>query len=124
MWRLVLCTALLAHAGLGVCAAGQTGESYPNKPIRLIEAFAAGGTSDYVARVTASKLTDRFGQTVIVDNRTGAGGNLGAEMAARANPDGYTLLMGVSSALAPSRSLYSKLGYNLLKDFLYVTSVA
>src|SRR5581483_9062458 len=103
-----ICAAILAHAGTGFCA-------YPAKPIRMIEAFSAGGTSDYVARVVASTLAERIGQPVIVDNRSGAGGNVGAEMAARAMPDGYTLFLGVSSALAPSRSLYPKLGYDVLK---------
>ena len=121
MWKRLLVITILTHANYGVWAASG---AYPNKPIRIIDGFPAGGGADYLARVIGPKLTERFGHPVIVDNRPGAGGNLGAEIAARANPDGYTLLMGVSSALAPSRGLYPKLGYDLLKDFSYVSRVA
>ncbi len=124
MWKRLLGTVILAHASCGVWAASGSADPYPSKPIRIIDGFPAGGGADYLARVIGPKLTERFGQPVIVDNRPGAGGNLGAEIAARANPDGYTLLLGVSSALAPSRSLYPKLGYDLLKDFSYVSRVA
>ena len=124
MWKRLLGTVILAHASCGVWAASGSADSYPSKPIRIIDGFPAGGGADYLARVIGPKLTERFGQPVIVDNRPGAGGNLGAEIAARANSDGYTLLLGVSSALAPSRSLYPKLGYDLLKDFAYVSRVA
>lgn len=77
-----------------------------------------------MARVIGSKLTERFGQPVVIDNRAGASGNLGAGIVARANPDGYTLLMGVSAGLASSPSLYRKLGYDVLRDFSYVSRVA
>ncbi len=124
MWKRLLCTAILAHASCGVWAASGTADSYPSKPIRIVDGFAAGGSSDFLSRIIASKLTERFGQTVIVDNRPGAGGNVGAEIMARANPDGYTLHLGASTSLASSRSLYPKLGYDLLKDFSYISSVA
>lgn len=121
MWKKLLCTAIVAHASFGVWAASGT---YPNKPIRLLDGYPPGGGTDFVARVSGAKMAETFGQTVIVDNRPGAAGNLAAEITARANPDGYTLLLGVSTGLASSPSLYRKLGYDLLKDFSYVSLVA
>ncbi len=124
MWKALLCTAILAHASFGVWAASGKAESYPNKPIRLILGFPPGGTSDVLARIIGPRITERLGQTVIVDNRPGAAGNLAAELAARANPDGYTLMMAVNPNLSSSPSLYKKLGYDLMRDFTYVTTVA
>lgn len=124
MWKGLLCAAIFACANCGVWAASGNAESYPNKPIRVIDSFPPGGSSDYMARVIGAKLTERFGQPVIVDNRAGASGNLGAEIVARANPDGYTLFLAVSAGLASSPSLYRKLGYDVLKDFSYISRVA
>ena len=124
MWKRLLGTALLTQASFGICAAIASADSYPSKPIRIIDGFAAGGSTDYVARVIGPKITERFGQIVVVDNRPGASGNLAAEMAARANPDGYTLFIGLSAILSSSLSLYPKLGYDLLKDFSYISRVA
>jgi tripartite-type tricarboxylate transporter receptor subunit TctC len=118
-----LFAAIVAHASFGVGAATVPAESYPNKPIRLLDGFPAGGGTDYVARVTGAKITERFGQTVLVDNRPGAGSALAAEITARAIPDGYTLMLIASSALASSPSLYPKLGF-ALKDFSYISLVA
>src|SRR5438552_41106 len=123
MWKRLLYTAILAHAGCGVWAASGDAGSYPSKQIRIIDGFPPGGGTDYVARVIGPKLTERLGQSVIVDNRPGAGGNIGAENTARASPDGYTLSVIGSTTLAPSRSLYPKLGYDLLKDFSYISRV-
>lgn len=123
MWKRLLCTAIFVHTSFGVCAAGGNADSYPSKSIRVICGFPAGGTDDYMARVVGAKLTERFGQTVIVDIRPGATGNLAAEIAARANPDGYTLMMGIVTVMSTSRSLYPKLGYDLLKDFSYISLV-
>ena len=103
---------------------GPAAGNYPNKPIRMIDAFGAGGGTDYIARLIGQKLAERFNQSVIVDNRGGAGGNIGAEIAAKATPDGYNLFMGVVPALAPSVSLYSRLPYNVMKDFAFITLVA
>src|SRR5688572_10432814 len=100
----------------GVCAAAEKADAYPNSPIRLIDGFAAGGSSDYLARAIAPKLTARLGQTVIVENRPGSRGNIGSEIAAHATPDGYTLLIRTSTSQESKRSLYPKLGYELLKD--------
>jgi tripartite-type tricarboxylate transporter receptor subunit TctC len=124
MWKRLLCAAILAHASFSVWAASGTADSYPNKPLRAILGFPPGGSDDYLARIIGPKLTERFGQTVIVDNRPGAAANIGAEITAGANPDGYTLFLGPSTLLAASRSLYPKLGYDLLKDFSYISRVA
>ena len=124
MWKHWLCAAVLAHASFSACAASAPPESYPGRPIRLIDGFPAGGATDFAARVIGSKLSEHFGQAVIVDNRPGAGSAIAAEITARANPDGHTLMLVVSSALASSPSLYPKLGYDPLKDFAYVSLVA
>jgi tripartite-type tricarboxylate transporter receptor subunit TctC len=120
MWQQLLCVILLAHASNGAWSA----DPYPNKAIRIIDGFAPGGSADYLARVIAPKLSERLGQPVIVENRPGAAGNIGAAFVAHANADGYTLLMGSATALSSSPSLYRKLDYDLMKDFAYVTRVA
>ena len=99
----------------GFAGAAQAQGSYPERPIRLIVPFSAGGTSDLVARIMATKLGEELNQTVIVDNRDGAGSTLGVSIAARATPNGYTLLV-AHNALAINQTLYSKLPYNALKD--------
>ncbi|MDB5862411.1 MAG: tripartite tricarboxylate transporter receptor family protein [Betaproteobacteria bacterium] len=99
-------------------------EDYPHKPIRFIDAFVPGGATDVMARIIGQKITEKFGQQVIVDNRAGAGGNVGAEIAAKATPDGYTLLMANVPSLAPSPSLYPKLGFDVLNDFAYISVLA
>src|ERR1043166_8139388 len=124
MWRRLLCSVILAHACCEGWAASGNADSYPSKPIRLIDGFAAGGSADYIARGVGPVLAERLGQSVIVDNRPGAGGNVGAQIVARALADGNTLMMGSITALSSSRSLYPKLGYDLLKDFSFVSQVA
>jgi tripartite-type tricarboxylate transporter receptor subunit TctC len=91
-------------------------QSYPSKPIKMLVPFPAGGTVDFFARVIAPKLGDALGQQVVVENRAGAGGNIAAEFVAKASADGYTLLMG-SEIVSINTSLYSKLGYDPVKDF-------
>jgi tripartite-type tricarboxylate transporter receptor subunit TctC len=91
-------------------------EAYPARPIRLIVPSAAGGGTDFTARTIAQRLTESMGQTVIVDNRAGAAGNIGVEIAAKANPDGYTLVMPITS-FPINPHLYSKLPFDTLKDF-------
>ena len=122
MWKRLLCTVILAHASCGVWAA--SADSYPNKPIRIVDGFAAGGSTDYVARILGAKITERSGQPVLVDNRPGAAGTVAAEYTARAAPDGYTLYIHLSTILMSSPGLYTKLGYDLAKDFSYVAIVA
>ena len=102
---------------------GKPGGVYPSKPVRLIVPFAPGGSNDIMARITAQKFTETFGQQVIVDNRAGASGIVGTDIAAKAPPDGYTLLM-MSLTLAVNPSLYRKLPYQTEKDLAPVTLVA
>ena len=118
---LALAAAALALAAAPLAAA-QT--PYPGKPVRLVVPFPAGGTTDILARAAAQKLSEAWGQQVIVDNRPGAGGNIGAELVAKAAPDGYTLLMGTVGTHAINASLYSKLPYDPVKDFAPVILVA
>jgi tripartite-type tricarboxylate transporter receptor subunit TctC len=99
-------------------------EKYPSKPIRLIVAFPPGGSTDIVARLVGQKLGERLGQQVIIDNRGGAGGTIGTEIAAKSNPDGYTLTMGTTSTHVIASAVYSKLKYNPISDFVPLTLVA
>ena len=104
-----------------LCAAGgAAAQTYPAKPVRLLSGFPAGGANDYHARVLAQKLTELFGQTVIVENRGGAGGTIAADAIAKVAPDGYNLLMGFGS-LAVAPSVYAKLPFDVLKDFTAVS---
>jgi len=98
--------------------------SYPEKPIRIVSPFAAGGTNDYLARLVGRLLTEKWGHPIVVDNRPGAGGNVGAEAVARSAPDGYTLLMGSITTHAINPALYAKLPFNAQRDFAPVSGVA
>ncbi len=110
-----LSPALLMAASFGVSA-----QAYPTKPIRIVASYPPGGTNDFVARSVGQKLSEMLGQQVLVDNRSGAGGNIGADSVAKAAPDGYTLFMAAGAhALAPS--LYKKLSYDLVKDFAHIS---
>ncbi len=97
---------------------------YPNKPIRLIVAFPAGGSTDIVGRIVAQKLSERLGQAIVVENRGGAGGTIGTDAAAKAAPDGYTLTLGTTSTMAVAPGAYSKLGYDSVKSFSPISLVA
>ena len=103
-------------------AATSNAQAFPTKPIKIIVPFPAGGTVDFFARVISTKLSDALGQSVLVENRAGAGGNIAAEAVAKAAPDGYTLLMG-SEIIAINTSLYSKIGYDPVKDLAPITLV-
>jgi tripartite-type tricarboxylate transporter receptor subunit TctC len=98
-------------------------QPYPTRPIRVIVPFAPGGPTDIIGRVMAAKLTEALGQQVVIDNRGGAGGNIGMGLAARAAGDGYTFLL-VSSSLMVNPSLYAKPGFDPIKDFIPITCVA
>jgi tripartite-type tricarboxylate transporter receptor subunit TctC len=98
--------------------------AWPAKPVRIVVPFAPGGTTDILARVLAPELTRVFGQPFVVDNKGGAGGNIGAEIVAKSPADGYTLLMGTVGTHGINKSLYSKLPYDPQKDFAPVTLVA
>lgn len=108
----------LALAAVPV-AQGQT--NYPTKPVRIVVGFAAGGPSDIVARLLAQQLTERLGRNVIVENRPGATGTIGAELVAKAPPDGHTLYLASQTTHAVAPYMYSKVGYDPVKDFATVT---
>ncbi len=112
--RLLLALSLAATALAAMPAQAQ---EFPTKPITLIVPFPPGGPTDAMARTIAARLKDELGQPLIVENRGGAGGNIGAEAVARAQPDGYTLLFGTSGPLAINPSLYPKISYQPLRDF-------
>jgi len=116
----IVVAALLSLAFAGAASAQQ----YPGKPIRLIVPYAAGGTSDILARQIGPKLTEAWGQPVVVENRTGANGNVGADFVAKSAPDGYTLLITDLGGLAISASVYPKLQFNPSKDFSPVVMVS
>jgi tripartite-type tricarboxylate transporter receptor subunit TctC len=94
--------------------------AYPNRPLRFVVPYASGGNGDIVSRIIAQKLITQIGQQVVIDNRGGAGGNIGAELAARAAPDGYTLMLGTNTHVI-NMSLFPKLGYDIQRDFAPVT---
>ena len=119
---LVVRFSLAAAAALLIMPCNAIGQSYPQRPLRMIVPFAPGGGTDILARIAAGKLTESTGQQVIVDNRPGAGGNVGTELAARATPDGYTLLM-VSASYAVNAVVY-KLALDPVKDLSPVIQVA
>ena len=114
---------LFAALAFAISATAQA-QAWPSKPIRYIVIFAPGGTTDILARMIAPKLSDALGQPVVVENRPGAGGNLGAEMLAKAAPDGYTIGSGTVSSHAINATLYSKLPYDPDKDFAPITMLA
>ncbi|GAA0741520.1 tripartite tricarboxylate transporter substrate binding protein [Ideonella azotifigens] len=114
--RCLFAAAALVLGGLAAPAAQAQAAAWPTKPIRLVVGYAAGGATDVVARLVAGKLGERLGQSVMVDNRTGANSNIGAEAVAHAPADGYTLYV-YTVANTVNASLYEKLGYDPLKDF-------
>jgi len=114
----------LGALALAVCAALAHGQSYPVKPVRIVVPFPAGGTTDILAREAAQRLTQSLGQPFVVDNRPGAGGNIGAELVAKAPADGYAFLMGTVGTHAINASLYNKLPYDHVRDFAPVILVA
>jgi tripartite-type tricarboxylate transporter receptor subunit TctC len=121
--RSVTRRSLLATA-LAVPALAWAQTAWPSKPVRIVVPFAAGGTTDLLARALAPELQRAFGQPFIVDNKPGAGGNLGAAEVAKSAPDGHTLLMGTVGTHGINQSLYPKLPYDPIKDFVPITLVA
>ncbi len=117
---------LRACCGLALMVFAHAGHAqpYPHKSIRLIVPYAAGGSTDALARAIGQKLGEAFSQQVIVDNRTGANGNIGTDMVAKANADGYTLLMAFDATMVINPSAYSKLPFDPVKDFAPITKVA
>lgn len=115
-WMAVL-GALIVSSAVGA-------QNYPNRPVRIIVPFSPGGATDIVTRILAQKLNETWGQTLVVDNRAGAGGNIGAELAAKSTPDGYTLFMPSGSVVTANQHMYRKLPFNAEKDFAAITNVA
>jgi len=117
-WRTCCAIVLLT------CLNGAHAQPYPNKSVRLIVPYAAGGSTDALARAVGQKLGDAFGQQVIIDNRTGANGNIGTDMVAKASADGYTLLMAFDATMVINPAVYAKLPFDPVKDFAPITKVA
>ena len=118
-----LAVAVLCVLGAGAACAAQAQQQYPTKPIRIVAPFPPGGTADFLARVLADRLTQTWGQQVVVDNRSGAGGVIGTDIVAKATRDGYTLLMSAIGHAA-NPTLYKKLPYDTLRDFAPVALIA
>jgi len=119
-----ICLYLLAAAVSAIPAASALAQAFPNKPMRLILPYPPGGGSDTIARPFARKMAENTGHQVVIDNRGGAGGNIGMETAARAAPDGYTFVMGLTAQLAVNPGLYPKLPYDPIRDFEPITLLA
>jgi tripartite-type tricarboxylate transporter receptor subunit TctC len=124
MIRIVEHAALAVCLGISYAGAALAQANYPAKPIRFIVPFPPGGGTDILSRLVTSKLTERLGWQIVVDNKPGAGGNIGLDAAAKAPADGYTLVMGQTSNLAINPTLYTKLPYDSLKDFAPITLVS
>ncbi|TWG79968.1 tripartite-type tricarboxylate transporter receptor subunit TctC [Cupriavidus gilardii J11] len=122
--RLLAAGIALATTFAGVSGAALAQDAYPTKPITMIVPFSAGGTTDILARIVGLQLGKALGQPVVIENRPGAGGNIGASLAAKAQGDGYTLFMGTIGTHAINQSLYTKLPYDPVKDFAPITRVA
>ena len=121
----------LRAAALALClgafaapAFAQAGAAWPSKPVRIVVPFAPGGTTDILARALAPELGKAFGQTFIIENKPGAGGNTGADLVAKSPPDGYTLLMGTVGTQSINPALYPKMPYDAVKDFAPITLFA
>ena len=120
-WNRILGAAAIGIAAVCV-AAGAVAQGYPAKPVKVIVPYPPGGSTDIVARVVAQKLSEQTGQQFLVDNRGGAGGNIGAEAVARSPADGYTLLV-ATTAHAINRTLFKSMGYDLMKDFVPISQL-
>ncbi len=114
----------ILFASIAAHAAQNTAGDYPNRPIRIIVTFPPGGPTDIIARVVGQKLAEAWGQPVVIDNRSGAGGNIGTDLAAKSAPDGYTLLLSNFGPMAISPFVYAKLPYDPVKDLTPITLAA
>lgn len=118
------CLIALATAPLLVTTSRVYGQAFPSRPLHMIVAFPPGGPNDIVGRIVAQKLGDALGQSVVVENRPGASGNIGTELVARAAPDGYTLLLGSAGPQAINPALYKNLPFDVLRDLVPIALVA
>lgn len=116
--------AAIAATAVPGLALAQAPAAWPNRPIKIIVPLTAGGPTDMLARILGQPLGARLGQSVVIDNRPGAGGNIGAELAARSDPDGYTLFLGTSGPLSINATLYGNLRFDPIKDFAPVLLAA
>lgn len=119
----LVCCAIVVLAG-AAAVAQDAASNYPNRPIRIIVTFPPGGPTDIIARAVGQKLAEAWGQAVVVDNRPGAGGNIGTDLAAKAAPDGYTLVLSNFGPMAISPGVYAKLPYDPVKDLAPITLAA
>lgn len=116
--------ATVAASASSVLAQGDAAAGFPRQPIKMIVGLAPGGSNDIIARLVAQKLTDRLGQPAIVENRPGAGGTIGADLVARAAPDGYTLLVAPAGSMVINPAVYSKLPYDSLNSYEHISTLA
>jgi len=116
--------AILLGFTVSATTLAQTADNYPNRSITMVVAFPAAGTTDILARLIGQKLTEKFKQTVVIENRPGAGGNIGTAYVAKASPDGYTIMMGTIGTQSINPSLYKKMPYDAAKDFVPITRAA
>jgi tripartite-type tricarboxylate transporter receptor subunit TctC len=114
----------IAVAGTVLMVTAVNAQNYPVKPVRVIVPFSAGGATDIVTRIVGQKLSEAWGQTIVVDDRAGASGNIGGDLAAKATPDGYTLFMTSGSIVTANQHLFKKMPFNVEKDLAAVTNVA
>jgi tripartite-type tricarboxylate transporter receptor subunit TctC len=115
---------MLVAAVVAVVPVASHAQAWPQKPVKIVVPFGAGGTTDVVARLLAQKLSEAWGQAVVIENRTGAGGNIGADVVAKSAPDGYTLLMASGSILTANPTMYKSLPFDPVRDFIPITNVA
>jgi tripartite-type tricarboxylate transporter receptor subunit TctC len=120
----IVATGLAVACTIGVSSPATAAETYPAKPVKLIVPFPPGGSLDFAGRLIAQKLSEAWGTSVVVENRPGAGGNIGADLVAKSAPDGYTILLGALSTHAVNPSLYAKMPYDAVKDFAPITLIA
>src|SRR6185295_5080230 len=109
---------------LSICAGAALAQPYPSRAIHIVAPFPAGGGYDFLSRLIGQEMSKSFGQPVVVENKSGANGNIGTDAVAKAAPDGYTLLMGGNSPLAMNVGLYPKLPYDPIQDFEPISRVA
>jgi len=114
---------LVCAVVLFACCASAGAQAFPSKPLRIIVPFAAGGPTDITARIVGPRMTELLGQPIVIDNRAGATGIIGAELVAKSPPDGYTILFGTASVVAINMVTYSKLPYDTLRDFLPLSPI-
>jgi tripartite-type tricarboxylate transporter receptor subunit TctC len=122
--RLRTLVVLLLAAALPAAPGMAGAQAYPSRPVKLVVPFPPGGSLDITGRLIAQRLTDMWGQAVVVENKPGAGGNIGADFVAKATPDGYTILLGALSTHAVNPNLYAKMPYDAVRDFAPITLIA